>query len=254
MKLNWVERYKNGDCENVWTEITNGQYLVKYQEYKKEINTVIDLTISNIRYNAELIYNKLIEIEYPFKTECPLEFKSSKGTTPPSILDNRLSKIDLSLPLILKVFYSEIGGIDFRRNTEKQINNSNLQKEVFENYYTDPLHIWSSKDTMSTKYLNSIFDQSNSVINNQITIDLCPDFYLKDNVSGSGGYQIIIQSDKTINPNLDMLELNLKEFTFIDYIRRSFENGGFLGFAFYENLNLTTKEFIKYLTTGIKKI
>lgn len=254
MKLNWAKRYEEGDCINVWKEITNGQHLVKFEDYKEEINNVINQTIKSTKLNIEILYDRLLKLKYPFKEEYPLNFLNPNRIKSTDKLIQGLNKIDYSLPLLVGKFYEEIGGIDFRRDFEENFEDENLQENVFDKYYTDPFQIYSLDYLSDEEYVNWMIEDYTNKWHDTPRVHICPDFYFKENVSGGGSYIIKIENDKMVNPSLDLCELELDNFTFIDYLRINFKNGGFMGLEFEEDLNNYAIKFREELIKKMIKI
>jgi len=118
MKLNWSERYRKGDCFNVWKEISDGQHLVKFEDYRSEIEEVSRQTIKATKLNITLIYTALVTLKYSFRSEYPLDFFRPDRLSSSAQLAGPLRALGYSLPILLEEFYSVIGGIDFSRSLD----------------------------------------------------------------------------------------------------------------------------------------
>ena len=136
------------------------------------------------------------------------------------------------VPLSLKMFYRLVGSCNFTWD-----------------YETDEYLIWSYADAIEVAALDDLIDiniseldwveEMKEKIENEgkdtpMYLMFAPDFYHKDNVSGGGGYDIEV----TKNPCIDSrVVLGNIETTFINYLRMTFENCGFLRIAYPEHEN-----------------
>jgi len=240
----------------VWKEISNSQHLVKFEDYRSEIEEVSRQTIKATKLNITSIYERLVALKYPFRSEYPLDFLRPDRLSSTAQLTGSLRALGYSLPILLEEFYSVIGGIDFSKSLEAgaQWEFGDYHVKVLNEYYTDPLQVYSLSNISDAKILHQIRWSSGSTTENQPRIQLCPDFYLKEGVSGAGAYEIIIENDKMVNPVLDMRESGLVDFTFLDYLRISLKNGGFFGLHFVESLNGDATRLREKLTRGLAKI
>lgn len=242
----YFKRYMNGEHKSVWDEI----YLLGEKAYEtkhiEDISAVITETMLRVRYNVDILHHKLLDLGYKF-----LEDLESARTLPDSNTEQHLSLIDNSissmgyLPLALKEYYRIVGGVNFIWDYD------NFPEEMwFE--YADPLYIISLRylleDTCREDWKEEMESNISDGYSPSAYLVFAPDFYHKDNVSGGQAYSIEVTNPRSIDSKILFEENNI---TFIEYLRRCFEWGGFPRVAV---ANKGFEERISYLKNGLKQI
>lgn len=233
-------RYKENKCLEVWKEIDSLQEKAFKPDFFSDVQDVLTQTMVRVKENIDLIYNRLVEHNYHFA------FEAQKRVHPPSNtkdllkrLDKKVNSLNFFAPLSLSKFYEIVGGICF---IETPHPNALI--------YADPLVIFDLEYTLNTLEEPYWTEDMHIYIeeDNRLFIDVAPDIYHKDNVSGGAPYQI--ELSKT--PSIDSKFLNEPHrTTFIDYLRICFNWGGFPNIK--EN-NPNYKSFIEPLLKDLKKI
>ncbi len=237
----FYRRYLAGECESVWQEIYDLKQKAFEKETIKDIQDVLQETMTRVKYNVDLIYSRLSDMKYKFFEELVPRIYPDEFT------EKQLLQLDESVgrygfvPLSLKEFYRVVGSAFFMWDYDNY-----PEQRWFE--YSDPLCI----DPLD--YILSEFDDRKEYIdeqflnNEQIYINISPDYYHKDNVSGGMPYSIEITKEPSIDSRVLFEEHNC---TFIEYLRKCFEYGGFPRVA-VDNSNY--EGIISKLTAGLKPI
>ena len=167
--------------------------------------------------NVDTLIGRLSESGY--------EFVSQPLVVPESDLENKISELNergIFLPISLQAWLMEIGCVDFCGThpawSPTGYAGLNDDDEQYEPWYTDPLCIGVSVDSMLSEIDGVAIE----------TIDLAPDAITKANVSGAGPISMHCSSQRFD----DVLIGQHGCFTLLSYLRHAFEWGGFPGFAY----------------------
>jgi hypothetical protein len=222
-----LTRYKNGETITVWNEIEKmGSEAFKPHIYP-EVEQVLDETFKRVRHNLAVIEVELIKMNYQFNASNALNKPLNNIGTLLTKLDKMVKPFGY-VPVSLKKFYQIVGSCNFSWDYE---NNDDFMWQ-----YADPILIDSLDEVI---YAMKDMDwremmRDNITDGEPIYIELAPDVYHKDNVSGGMPYSIEI----TKPPSIDSLFLFEKhETTFVNYLRICFDNCGFSRITNPENGN-----------------
>jgi len=232
--MSLLERYKQGDVVGVWKEIHSFKDLTKDDMKWNDVVTILKETIKRVKYNLELVLihfknNPIYQIEQT--ALFPVE-------------EDSIQKLKMivqpfgTIPLSLELFYKVIGPINLIQKGTK------LQFE-----YADPLYIESVNgiiemlsDGSWEETMSEICDEGKTAY-----LEISPDYYHKDNVSGGLPYGIELLSQQCIDSRV--INTKYGNLYFIEYLRLCFENGGFPNIKEY---NSNYEEFINTIKNEFK--
>jgi hypothetical protein len=64
-----LDRYRNGDCEAVWSDMERLGNAVYQEQYLTDARAVAEETMKRVRHNAELVASRLAELDYEFAAQ-----------------------------------------------------------------------------------------------------------------------------------------------------------------------------------------
>ena len=222
MPTNFLDRYLQGEQEPVWDELLALGGAIRQEPLFTEALAVTRETMRRARYNIELLVLRLNAIGYVFGVY-PNDRRKLPGYTGPhnppgQDIANKISKLEAlegigSLPLSLQVFWEIVGEVNF-------IGYHPAWPE-----FSDPLVIFPI-EAIHYDYTEwrELVDEGDPEAR-QFGLQLSPDVYHKDNVSGGEPYSMRV-------PNFaidGMLEYERHSTTFVNYLRITFRYGGFPG-------------------------
>lgn len=222
--MTFLERYQNGERMEVYQEIERLGSKAFEKNIFKEVEAILIETFQRVRLNLEVIYETLKEQQYSFRTR--YQSNSERPLSKPlKNCKKRLAELDQEVapfghvPFSLKLFFKIVGSCDLSWDYDT---NPEILWE-----YADPLQIFALDDILEFIRVEDWKER----MQEEITEGDCPsleisaDYYHKDNVSGGPAYAI----ELTKHPSIDSRVLYEEhETTFINYLRLSFEKGGFL--------------------------
>lgn len=223
------DRYLTGDTKQVYAEISNLGVNAFSADNLRDIENVLTETFLRVAYNLNVIYEALKKIDYLFNTNPQYNFEKPlhKPLANTQTLLNRIDKavkVFGFVPLSLKYFYKIVGGVNFAWDYNT---NDHLLWSM-----ADPIQI-SSLDALAETVTDEFWQEEiEEYVNDEsfgfAFLELSADEFHKDNISGGQAYALQI----TKQPTIDSSFLNEpNNTTFIDYLRISFEYGGFPGMA-----------------------
>ena len=201
-----LQRYRAGERKQVWEELMALGDNVRNADVLPHAIVVARETMRRCHTNVERLHARLEQEEYHFR-------EPDEAFTPPE--DDIMERIaDLEqrvgpLPLSLCAWYELVGAVDFSVDTE----------DPGDDYveYSDPLVIGPADYALD-------YDEENWY-REQYHIDLAPDFYHKDDVSGGSPYSI-----KLPDAGADaFFQDEPHDTTFVNYLRIAFGHEGFPG-------------------------
>jgi hypothetical protein len=225
--MSFIERYKNGETREVYQDIYELGEKAFDKDILPDVEAVLTETFGRVRYNLEVIYEVLKEMDYQFKTE--FEYTSDYPIAEPvKNCDKLLTKLDKTVkpfgyvPLSFKLFYKIVGSCNFAWDYET---NENIIWE-----YADPIQIEALDDLFEYPLYEGWVEEMKDILveeeeTDSAYIEFSADYYHKDNVSGGMGYAIEITKKPSIDSKVLFEE---HDTTFIEYLRLTFENCGFI--------------------------
>lgn len=208
--MNYLERYQNGEYEQVWKELQSLGADVRNEPYLSQAQAVAAETMRRVRRNCEKIVSRLQKMGYVFGTFPDGTRRSYRvpPLTPPSArMQADIEELTTEagpLPLSLTAFWQEVGAVDFVGMHRSWPNG------------LDPLVVDPPEGPLS-----DLYDEGEGIF-----VALAPDDFHKDNVSGGDPYGLEL-------PNLaaDFLFMYERhELLFVPYLRLALLRwGGFPG-------------------------
>ena len=214
--MNYLERYLNGECEQVWTELQALGPKVREEPHYALARQVADETMRRVRNNCERIINRLQTMGYTFGVYpdgSPGYLSSGPLVPPDDNLHADLETLEESvgpLPISLVAFWEQVGSVDLvGRHPE-------WEKGL------DPLVI--SPPEAAISQLDDVDEMMESM--GHFEAMLAPDYLHKDNISGGDPYAVQLP-----DPGADFLFLNERHnLFFVSYLRFAILRfGGFPG-------------------------
>lgn len=235
--INYLERYRAGEYEQVWSELQALGRAVRRQPHYAAAQEVAAETMRRVRRNCELLVSRLRSAGYTFGvypdgtggyfTDGPLVAASAETRADCA----SLAKLAGPLPLSLLAFWREVGSVDFvgmHRGWPAGL---------------DPLVIYTPEGALSE--LESRAEEDEQDGSEPFEATLAPDELHKDNVSGGSPYSVALP-----DPAADFKLLNERhELLFVPYLRFAIlRSGGFPG------LDARAAQFepLRALTAGLE--
>ncbi len=234
-----LERYRQGDCEQVWEELNALGPAVRKGDLYPDVEAVAMETMRRVRHNIELLIPRLEKLGYQFgyewmEEEDPtageawIEMQPARYTTPLPNTTERIERFEEQaglMPLSLRAFYREVGGVNFvgRHPSWEQFFNAQRTHDI-EPTNLDPLVV-CGLELISEDYASSHEERP-------YHLPIAADNELKYNVSGAGPYWIEI-------PDAAADALLLGEWhqtTFVNYLRICLHYGGLPGLQYISHL------------------
>lgn len=238
--------YTNGRHQEVWSTIhTLGEEAFE-TKYIDDIKAVVKETMLRVSYNLDLIYHRLQNYNFQFENAVrmpPDEETEIRLDTLQSIIHQKGGH----LPLSLIEFYRTVGSVNFVWKWESTPPHWYIPGII------DPLVMEDLSIILDLSQNIDWFDFNNpcqTYPEKRFALDLCPDAYHKDNISGAGTYGIEISK----KPCTDTLFLDREHeycIYFVDYLRLCFQFGGFPGLI---SVDGPTHSTIEYLREDLKEI
>lgn len=216
--MNYVERYQNGEYEQVWKDLQKLGEMASKEPYYPQAREVAIETMRRVRRNCERIISRLQKLDYNFGTYPdgtrrpyvvePLTLPSTQMQADCDELEHEVGP----LPLSLKVFWQEVGAIDLVGMHSSWPDG------------LDPLVVDPPEAALSMLY-EVDEDDAEEV---KWFIALAPDDLHKDNVSGSGPYGLYLPNSFV---DFKFIDERDNQF-FVQYLRHAIlQWGGFPGLA-----------------------
>ena len=212
--MNYIERYHQGEYEQVWHELQALGSAVRHEPYDVQARAVAAETMRRVRRNCERLIVRLQTLGYDFHTypDGSRRFDISAPLTLPSA--NMLADcMELEaeagpLPLSLMAFWQEVGAVDL------------VGRHAAWPDGLDPLVIDPPEGALALLY-----DEGEDE-GQRMFAGLAPDDLHKDNVSGGDPYGLRLP-----NPSADFMFLYERHgLLFIPYLRLAILKwGGFPG-------------------------
>ena len=218
----YLERYLKGECQPVWDELLAQGAAIRQEPLASEAWAVAQETMRRVRHNIELLIPRLHALGYRFGELPTHEFdwerwereftKAYPIFQPPPpetarVLDELEQRMGM-LPLSIRAFYLEIGGVNF----------IGTAPWADERIY-DALFMWPLADIPE-----GAVEEQDLEPGEEGGILFSPDRAHKYHYSGSFGYYLTVPNAR-IDGVFDVYERT----TFVEYLRMSLRSGGLLG-------------------------
>jgi len=247
--MNFYERYISGETESVYADIEKLGGEAFSPRYYTDIEKVLTETFHRIKFNLDIIYKALVDINYVFWKDKTVNDEAHQ----PPPLDTRelLSTLEQhidtvgKLPVSMKKFYEIVGSCNLAWNYNED---SNILWEMADPFQIAPLTDCITQVT-DEYWLEEMEDYIRDEDFGYAFLELSADNLHKDNVSGGAPYVLQLRKEKRIDSNF-LNEPN--DTTFINYLRICFENCGFPGMAGSDNAQF--KAFFDRVKPQLQKI
>lgn len=274
--MQYLKRYLAGECESVWEDLTSIGATVRTDPIYSDAVAVGRETMRRVRYNLELLIQRLNQLGYQFgkgftsgldsRSAEELKQQAPIFVSPAENAESQLSELEGlagPLPISLRAFYELVGAVNLVGDLPSW---SSLRPKGMEDIPTfvrehpdfdwssysldhglDPLFVWPI-NTVLLMYneLKSMADAIGEPMT-PYELNIAPDYISKYGKGGSGPYIVEI-------PCL-AADANLRgewhNTTFVNYLRLSFRWGGMLGL---ERSSPIPTEDIAFLTEGLLPI
>lgn len=223
----YLERYLAGEHQPVWNELLAHGAAIRTEPLASDAWAVAEETMRRVRYNIELLIPRLRTLGYRFG-EIPhdpgweaweRDFVNAYPVFQPPppdtarLLDKLEQRVGL-LPLSIRAFYLEIGGINFI-GVDPWIPTGTYYDPLF----VEPLatlHDWPVEEEDEEEDLEPGQEGATALI-------LSPDAETKYNNSGADPYLMTVP-----NASIDGVFDSYKQTTFVEYLRNSLRSGGLM--------------------------
>ena len=231
--MNRLERYRNGECRQVWDEIRGMGLDALKGATRDEVWEIACETMRRARANLELIYEKLKKLDYEFY-DYPRRQRLTANEVLPSSVRDKGTVVELEakigrLPLTFRAWFELVGGVNFMGRFP--------DPEVFGNFrYLDPVILVGAEDLLQEVK----FEEKNGLNLAEFVPTLAPDKFIKIGEAGGPCFGELGErsADFVLKADADWL--------FTDYLRHVFDWGGFPGIALAPNDALRSRvEFLK---------
>jgi hypothetical protein len=203
----FLKRYEAGECEQVWAELLALRGKVREEAVLADAVAVARETMRRCRINIERFVSRLRELGYEF------QYADEAFVPPDTEVLKQISEIESRvgpIPLSLCAWFEIVGSVNFMgKQTE-------WSEDEF-GPYPDPMVISPSNYILKYEEANWYREQ--------YRLEIAPDQYAKEDVSGGPPYTILV-------PNSDIdapFENESHKITFVDYLRICVRSGGFPG-------------------------
>ena len=215
-----VDRYKNGEYEAVWRDLIALGADVRKEPYRMPAEALAEETMRRVRHNLELIVSRLQTLDYKFLVDPWTPCTEEERQTIASCEEN-----GLYLPLSMRAFIERVGHVNLVGSHPKL----GPRDREGEWARTDALH-FDSSDQLTV--LLEHWMETPATKRKPLDFDFGADAEGKismlegEDVDESYWFQL---PDASADPTLQRCD----EATFIEYLRRSFQWGGFPGWEKY---------------------
>lgn len=234
----YLSRYIHGEHESVWDELLAKESGVRPEPLYSDAYAVAMETMSRVKDNIEVVIQRLQLLDYEFT--CPYRAEDERialvYNPPPNDILGKISEIEArmgTLPLALRAWYEVVGAVSF------QGSRSGWPADVL----TDPLYVASIDFLLA---FHPEYEEPQANITEPVQLSISPDSLGKAGFSG-GTYDIALPS-KAIDGYLYGVEQST---TFVSYVRKSMQWGGFPGF---EGNETRPRQDLEFLSKDLRPI
>lgn len=230
----YLFKYRNGQKAEVWNNLKEANNLSESFIPRQELDNVLKEMMKQVRINISILYHQLQNHGYEFSIENPQPPAEDIGEKIETL--KNILKPYGHIPLTFEYFLQFVGSVNLIP----------LPGHKQSYAYTDPLYIAGIDEILELAAEREWEEEDED---EPIYLEISPDYYHKDNVSGGVPYGIEI----TPTPQIDSCLLNTPygDIYFTDYLRLCFQWGGFPNI---KEKNTDYQEFIDSLTENIKEI
>ncbi len=230
----YLERYNSGEYKAVWKELIELKDGILEPDIYDDATQVARTTMKRVRYNVEMLYDKLIELKY--------EFAYPKTAFIRAISDEKQGHIGKAeelihrIPLSVRMWYEEVGEVWFigehpLLSSENPRDNSTITSLPFCCAFYELVPGYLRPEEVDDEFYDTT------------VLNFSPDFAAKHGYSGALDAVYLAANPMDAEVIID------KGIFFVDYLRENFFWGGFPGFK-YKQEKFPLIE-LSYLTEGL---
>ena len=249
--VDYFTRYMNGDHEVTWNELHGLTENFSSISMYRDIENVAKETMHRVRRNVYTIASRLRTVGYNF-AHPDYAYRLPQASVSDQV--RQLENIVGSIPMSLKLWYELVGSVNLEGSHSSwpaRTYAGTRKPRAGERFvFTAPLEVMSLDKVID--YCTDYFDEDEG-------IPLCGDTSFRAGFAG-GGYIYLKRMKNNIDGrfgdthSLNNYPLQIEHSSlFVTYLRRSFEWGGFPGFANVPE-ELRPTEMLDYLREGLLPI
>jgi hypothetical protein len=230
--MSYLERYLHGEYKQVWAELL-ALGKIEDPEVLKDAEAVATETMERVQINVERIIDRLKNLNYEFAYPSEIYFPPS-----PEISQKieELQKLAGPIPMSVRYFYQMIGSVNLTGH----------HPSIFLEDYPDPLVIEPFPYFLDYSFPE--WQEENgkrpAKERKKFRMELSPDYPHKAGGKGGLAYAIELPNHSVDAPYLE----EWHKTTFIDYLRITFQWGGFPGL---KKSTYPPKEFLATMTDDL---
>jgi hypothetical protein len=221
-----LNRYQNGEHEAVWRDLVALGGDVRQPPYLEPARAVAHETMRRARVNVELLLSRLEELGYEFFGAEPNPFRPATGEEKQCLV--QAEDTGPSIPLSVQAWVNEVGWVDFVGS--HPVLAFMDDDDGHPGIYTDPLEatFWNLVDVC--RAWRALHPDERKQIRLQTGADAKSKGRLAAGWEVSGSYSLLLPNTAA-DAVLDGADDGI---TFVEYLRLSFQWGGFPGWRAYE--------------------
>jgi hypothetical protein len=242
----YLERYRAGECQQIWAELLAEGAAIREEPLASDAWAVAQETMRRVRHNLELLIPRLQTLGYrfgeiPHAPGHPSEIwerdfvKAYPVFQPPPpniarILDELEQRVGI-LPLSIRAFYQEIGGVNF----------IGVDPWADGGVYYDPLFMWPLANVLEERLGEDV--ERDPGEEGDFLLCFSPDAATKYDESGAENFLMTVP-----NASIDGVFDIYKKTTFVEYLRTSLRSGGLSGLEQTEKIDygMNTAAYLRH--------
>ncbi len=207
-----------------------------------DVEAVVQETMERVRFNADLLYDTLRAKGYSFESDTPRTLPDADTAEHVEGVKEVAGEFG-ELPLSLEYFWRIVGAVDFRHSW----------KQPARFHMADPLYVDNVEHQLA--YMANEGEgwaetmEENVEEGEPAYVEISPDIYHKDNVSGGMAYGVVLSEQAVADTR--MVNMPYGDLYFVDYLRHCFSQGGFPNIA---QENPGSEAWVNDLKAGLKPI
>lgn len=224
----WLERYKNGEHEAVWSEIRAMGPAAGERAVAGQAQKVAHAMMARVRKNLERIVAVLVDRRYPFAAKAK-DVLSPPGPKTEKVLADLERALGAPLPVALRAFYEVVGSVSLAADADAVLDERALPFEGFG--ALDPLVVVPPKASLdelrSAQKAEARYPAPLRASVDWIYLGQDPRFKAEPRVNHDDHPYVLV-----VGQGADgLLTQGPQELWFVDYLRRSLSSGGFFALA-----------------------
>jgi hypothetical protein len=232
-----VTRYQNGEHVEVWRELVALGDGIREGPYVEPANAIARETMRRARHNVELLFSRLRELDYEFYGEDSEPFRPCTPEEAEAL--TQAGRNGLILPLSLAAWIKEVGWVDFAGSHPAL--SFNEDDDGRPGIYTDPMEItcWNFLDISKAWKRRRV--QKNKPVRIELGADAKSKARFAAGWQAEGTYSILLPNSAADA----LIDGAPTAVTFVEYLRLSFQWGGFPGWANYQKRPEKELDFLR---------